>query len=72
MLLISNMENVSQGPFMINTSVVLLVDDIYILRNKNAQKSAYGIPGAEIAVYLTYKRRHWRKLRGGNYHTIYS
>ena len=34
------------------------VDDIYILRNKNAQKPAYGIPLAELAVYLTYKGRH--------------
>ena len=44
--------------YWLTTSVVLLVDDIYILRNKNAQKPAYGIPLAEIAVYLTYKRRH--------------
>ena len=31
---------------------------IYILRNKNVQKPAYGIPLAKIAVYLTYKGRH--------------
>ena len=55
MLLISNMDEVSQGPLLINHQCCtssLLVGDIYILRNKNAQKPAYGIPGAEIAVYL--------------------
>ena len=34
MLFSSNMENVSQGLLLITTSVVLLVEDIYILRNK--------------------------------------
>ena len=60
MLLISNMENVSQGPLLINHQCgTSSIDDIYILRKKkNAQKPAYGIPYAEIAVYLTYKRRH--------------
>ena len=39
------------------------MDDIYILCNKNAQKPAYGIPWAEIAVYLTYKRAYLIDLK---------
>ena len=47
-----------RAPYPLGLALRLLVDDIYILRNKNAQKPAYGIPLAEIAVYLTYKGRH--------------
>ena len=55
MLLISNMENVSRGPLLINHQCCTS-SRRYLY--SNAQKPAYGIPLAEIAVYLTYKGRH--------------
>ena len=55
MLLISNMENVSRGPLLIN-HLCCTSSRRYLY--SNAQKPAYGIPLAEIAVYLTYKGRH--------------
>ena len=58
MLLSSNMENVSQSPLLINHQRCTSSKRYLYLRNNNAQKSANGIPYAEVAVYLTYKRRH--------------
>ena len=53
MLLSSNMENVSKGPLLINHQRCTSSRRYLYSAQKNAQKSAYGIPYAEIAVYLT-------------------